>query len=196
MPTAYHGFDASYLEPLGSSVDPSVDVCWTGWDVFVGQMTAEQVERVAGIIGRPPLIWDNYPVNDEPDRHDLRMGPIRGRDARLEGTTRGILVNPALEPEMTLVPLLTWGEFLADPAGYDPHDAWRRAVRRVAGSDRDAATVATIVAALDRSVVDQGWERPPAAAVGDAAARLGRLENRSLAGDLGVFLAGTGRSET
>lgn len=188
VPTAYHGFDASYLEPLGSSVDRSIDVCWTGSDVFVGEMTAEQVERVAGIIGRPPLVWDNYPVNDEPDRHELRMGPIRGRDPRLAETTRGVLVNPALEPESTIVPLLTWGAFLADPAGYDADAAWQEALRSLAGNERDAAAVATIAAARDRSILDQGWNAPSASALQEAVHRLDALENRALAAELRGFV--------
>ena len=190
VPTAYHGFDASYLEPIGASVRPSVDLCWTGSDVFVPQLTVAEVARVTSLIGRPPLVWDNYPVND--DRRDLRIGPIRGRDPRIADATRGVLVNPALEPEATLVPLLTWGAFLADPDGYDPDDAWRRALRRVTGTDADAETVATIAAALDRSILAHGWERPPDDELRRAWRRLRRLENRRLAADLEPFVGQPG----
>ena len=192
VPTDYHGFGTPYLEHLGCALPAEIDVCWTGSGVFAASIDADEAERVAAVLGRPPLIWDNYPVNDEHDRHELRIGPIRGRDPGLADRTRGILVNPALEPEATLVPLLTWGEFLADPDGYDAHDAWRRALLRVAGNERDAATVATIAAALDRSCIDQGWERPPRAAVTAAGDRLLRLRNRRLAADLEPFLATDG----
>lgn len=187
VPTDYHGFESPYLEHLGASLPPELDVCWTGSGVFAPTMSVEEVERIGAVLRRPPLIWDNYPVNDEPDRRDLRIGPIRDREPGIAELTRGVLVNPALEPEATLVPLLTWAEFLADPEGYDAHDAWQRALRRVAGSDRDARTVATIAAALDRSYIDQGWERPPASSLAEAVQRLGELENRALAADLEPF---------
>jgi hyaluronoglucosaminidase len=187
VPTDYHGFGTPYLERLGSELPSEVDICWTGADVFVPRITADEAERIGAVLRRPPLIWDNYPVNDEHDRHDLRIGPIRGRDEALATATRGILVNPAQEPEATLVPLLAWGEFLADPASYDPHDAWRRALVRIAGSEADADVVATLAAALDRSCVHQGWERPPAPSLARARERLASLRNRALARDLAAF---------
>jgi hyaluronoglucosaminidase len=187
VPTDYHGPGTPYLERLGASVPAEVDVCWTGTDVFVPGIEASEAERIGAVLQRPPLVWDNYPVNDEPERHDLRLGPIRGRAPQLTRRTRGFLVNPALEPEATLVPLLTWAEYLADPVGYDPDGAWRRALVRVTGSDADADLVATLAAGLDRSIIDQRWERPPAAQVKRARAGLATLRNQALADDLAAF---------
>ena len=188
VPTAYHGFGGPYVERLGEALPRAVEVCWTGADVFAPTITVDDARRIAAVLRRRPLIWDNYPVNDEPDRHDLRIGPIRGRDPGLAEATGGLLVNPALQPEATLVPILTWGEFLDDPQAYDAHAAWRRALLRVAGNEDDAATVATIGAALDRSIIDQAWDRPSADAVDAAVNRLGRLANRALAAELASFV--------
>jgi hyaluronoglucosaminidase len=187
VPTDYHGSGSPYLERLGSALSPEVDVCWTGAGVFAPTITVDEAERIGAVLRRPPLIWDNYPVNDEHDRHELRIGPIRGREVGLPAVTRGILVNPAQEPEATLVPILTWGEYLADPAAYDADDAWRRALRQIAGSDHDADLVATLAVGLDRSCIEQGWERPPDAALDTARRQLPRLANRSLAEDLAGF---------
>lgn len=188
VPTEYHGPGGAYLARLGERLPAAVDVCWTGSDVFAPTIGVDEAEHIGRVLRRPPLIWDNYPVNDEPDRRDLRIGPIRGRDPGLARVTRGVLVNPALEPEATLVPLLTWAEFLADPDGYDPDGAWRRALLQVAGNERDAATVATIAAAFDRSIIEQAWERPPERAVAAARGALDGLANRALATDLAPFL--------
>lgn len=187
VPTDYHGFGSPYLERLGAALPPGVDVCWTGADVFVPTMSLAEVERIAAVLRRPPLIWDNYPVNDEHDHHDLRIGPIRGRDAALAGATRGVLVNPAQEPEATLIPLLTWADFLADPERYDADQAWRRALLRVAGSAAAADVVATIAAAADRSCLAPGWERPSATSLARAWGAVGSLANRELAADLSAF---------
>ena len=188
VPTDYHGTGSPYLEHLGGAIPAAVDLCWTGADVFVPSITAREVEEIGSVLRRPPLIWDNYPVNDEHDRHDLRIGPIRGRGAELAGRVRGFLVNAALEPEAGLIPLLTWGEFLADPRAYDAAAAWRRALLRVAGNERDAGAAAILGAAFDRSIIPQPWERPPDAAIAAAVRSLPAFENRTLAAELEPFV--------
>jgi hyaluronoglucosaminidase len=188
VPTDYHGLGSPYLETLGEELPPGVEVMWTGTDVFVRTMTTEEADTVARVIRREPLVWDNYPVNDDAQGRDLRIGPIRGRDPDLDRHVRGILANPALESEATLVPLLTWAEYLADPAAYDPDTAWSRALLQVAGSEGDAEVVRVIGSALDRSCLDQGWARPTPRELAAAVRDLDRLANRRLADDLRPFL--------
>jgi hyaluronoglucosaminidase len=194
VPTDYHGPGTPYLHQLGATIPSGVDLCWTGADVFVPSVTAAEAEAIGEVLRRPPLIWDNYPVNDEHDRHDLRIGPVRGRDADLVGEVRGFLANAALEPAAGLIPLLTWGAYMADPEGYDPEAAWQRALLRVAGNERDAAIVAILAAAFDRSVIDQGWHRPTDAAIAAAVQALASFENRLLAAELQPLVARGGRS--
>ena len=188
VPTYYHGLGSPYLETLGKELPPGVEIMWTGTDVFVGTMTAEEADTVTRVMRREPLVWDNYPVNDDPREHDLRIGPIRGRDADLDRHVSGVLANPALESEASLVPLLTWAEYLADPSAYDADAAWRRALIRVTGNEVDAEAVAVVARALDRSALDQGWERPAPAELAAAVRSLDRLQNRRLADDLRRFL--------
>lgn len=188
VPTEYHGAGSSYLATLGSELPSAVDICWTGLEICSPAITATDADEVGKLLDRPPLIWDNYPVNDAVMLGELHLGPIRSRDASLGDHARGVLVNPALEPEATLVPLATWGEYLADPVRYDADAAWRRALRDVAGNEADAEALATLAAALDRSVIEQGWERPPTTAVADARARLRSAANRRLVEDLAPFL--------
>ncbi len=188
VPTDYHGSGSAYLERVGEGLPVEVDVCWTGSGVFASAITSAEAQEIAKVLRRQPLIWDNYPVNDEHELHDLRIGAFRGRGADLNGVVRGFLVNPALEPEAGLVPLLTWAEYLADPSVYDPEGAWRRALTTVAGNRADADATAVIAAAMDRSVIDQRWQRPPPDALRAAIQRVGRFRNRRLAADLGTFV--------
>ena len=188
VPTDYHGPGTPYLHQLGATIPSGVDLCWTGADVFVPSVTAAEAEAIGEVLRRPPLIWDNYPVNDEHDRHDLRIGPVRGRGADLVGEVRGFLANAALEPEAGLIPLLTWGAYLADPEGFDPEAAWQRALLRVAGNERDAAIVAILAAAFDRSIIEQGWARPSDRAIAEAVHGLAAFENRALAAELEPFV--------
>ena len=188
VPTEYHGLGSPYKAAVGERLNAGVDVCWTGPRVCSPTITADDVARVAADLRRPPLVWDNYPVNDAVMLGELHLGPIRAREAGAVRGVRGFLVNPALEPEATLIPLATWGELLEDPDRYDADAAWERALRAVAGDS--APEVATLVRALDRSVIRQGWQRPRAADVAEAVAALARLENRRLAADLDPYIAG------
>jgi hyaluronoglucosaminidase len=188
-PTDYAGSGSPYLERLAAALPPEVDVCWTGSEVCSSQITAAEAVEIGGVLGRPPLIWDNYPVNDAGMTRQLHIGPIRDRDPGLAGVTRGILVNAALQPEAGLIPLATWAEYLRDPAAYDPDAAFDRALERVAGDD--APAVRTIAAAFDRSAIRQSWTRPEPAALDAAVAQLPRMANRALAADLTALIGQT-----
>ncbi|HEX7197120.1 MAG TPA: beta-N-acetylglucosaminidase domain-containing protein [Candidatus Limnocylindria bacterium] len=185
-PTDYAGGGSPYLERLGALLPPEVDLCWTGAEVCSSRITASEAVEIGRVLRRPPLIWDNYPVNDAGMTRELHIGPIRDRDPELAGVTRGILVNAALQPEAGLVPLATWADYLQDPAGYDPEAAFERATLRAAGED--AVALRTIAAAFDRSAIRQGWERPEPAALEVALERLPRFSNRALAADLSALV--------
>jgi hyaluronoglucosaminidase len=185
-PTDYAGSGSPYLERLGAALPPEVDLCWTGMDVCSSRITAAEAVDIGRVLGRPPLIWDNYPVNDDGMTDQLHIGPIRDRGPDLDHATRGILVNAALQPEAGLIPLSTCGEYLRDPANYDPDAAFDRALERVA--KEDAAAVRTIAAAFDRSAIRQPWERPQPAPLEAALDRLPRLANRALAADLAALV--------
>ena len=113
--------------------------------------------------------------------------PSSSTSAALAASARGFLVNPAIDPEATLIPLATWGEYLREPAAYDPDAAWARALERVAGED--AATVAVLAAGFDRSVIRQGWRRPAPNDLAAAVERVPAMANRRLAADLARYVA-------
>lgn len=97
-----------YLEQLGQALGPEVDVFWTGEEVCSREISAGHIRRVARQLGRPPLLWDNYPVNDgdRMSRH-LHLRAFTGRPAALSGLIRGHAINPALQSRLTTVPALT-----------------------------------------------------------------------------------------
>jgi hyaluronoglucosaminidase len=187
VPTHYAGAGTPYLADLAARVPPETDICWTGPDVCSRAIRTADAAAIAEILGRPALVWDNYPVNDDGMTDQLHIGPIRHRAPDLDAEVRGILVNPALQPEATIVPLLTWADYLADPAGYDPDASWQRALLEVTGDLADADAVAVLAAARDRSAIRQGWDAPDAARLAAALERVEALGNRALREDLVAF---------
>ncbi|MBK9712219.1 MAG: beta-N-acetylglucosaminidase domain-containing protein [Kouleothrix sp.] len=140
-PAEYHGAPpfGAYLHELGARLHPAIDLFYTGPAICSTTIAAADARGFAAAAGRPPLIWDNYPVNDLAMRGDLHVGPIQGRDAALGGAARGLVVNTMSQAEASKIALLTFAEYFADPAGYAPWPAWGRALREVGGEHSCAA---------------------------------------------------------
>lgn len=123
-----------YIKELGAAVDPGVPIVWTGPKVYSAAITAEQAREWGGYIGRPPLIWDNFPVNDGAP-WSRYLGPLVGRDARLPGLVHGLVSNPMVEPLASLIPLETVADYLWNAALYDPAQSEIHAVSSQYGPD-------------------------------------------------------------
>lgn len=134
-PTEYLGTRPSqYLADLGAALPADVDVMWTGPTVCSPRITAPQAEAWADAVGgRPPLLWDNFPVNDGPMAPALHLGPYRGRDPDLADALTGVLCNPMSQAAASQIGLATAAEFLSDPDGYEAGSAWERAIADVGG---------------------------------------------------------------
>jgi hyaluronoglucosaminidase len=124
---------SNYLRALGELLHPAIDIFYTGPETCSPTIAEANARSFAEVIRRPPLIWDNYPVNDLAMRGELHVGPVRGRDPRLAGAVKGVVANPMIQPEASKIPLATLAEYLADPAGYDPDAAWGRALAEASG---------------------------------------------------------------
>ena len=120
---------ADYLEVLGEELAPEVHVFWTGPKVCSDDIDRRHVEDLRGRLGRPVLLWDNYPVNDGPRMsRRLHLRAFTGRSelpgARLSGHGANAM-NAAL---LTRIPLATLAMLYADPAAYEPREALRSAL--------------------------------------------------------------------
>jgi hypothetical protein len=126
--------DRDYLRRLGELVDADVPLFWTGIDVASPDITADQANHWAALTARPPLVWDNYPVNDYA-RWRLFLGPLRHRAPDLPDASLGILANPMNEAHASMIPLATLAEYARDPVGYNPDSALGRATSAVYGAE-------------------------------------------------------------
>jgi hypothetical protein len=128
----YPGLSSSAAYAAYRRIPAEVPIMWTGPAVFTDRMSVEDAAAFREFVGRPVLLWDNYPVNDVALRDELFLGPYEGRGPGLHGPLDGILVNPMLQPEATKIPLWTVGRALALGTGYDPAAAEEEALRLVA----------------------------------------------------------------
>ena len=133
-PTTYTNAwgDRAYLQRLGRQTVREVPFFWTGVDVAAPEITARQARDWGSLIGRAPLVWDNYPVNDFA-RWRPFLGPLRYRASDLPSQAAGILANPMNEAHASMIALATLAVYAHDPARYDPDSALPRALVRLYG---------------------------------------------------------------
>jgi len=192
-PLVYHGRgDEPYLATLAAALDPRVDLLWTGREICSHVIEVGDARRFADTTGRPPLYWDNYPVNDVAMGYELHIGPYRGRDPHLWRASNGIVANGMELFEASLIPFATIADYLRDPEGYDPEASWQAAMRDVVGeTDLEAFALfadnvrSSCLAVVDAPIVSATLERAVfQLAQGDsdtAGAELGALADRLLA---------------
>lgn len=127
---------ANYLSDLGAALDPAIDVMWTGEEVCSREYSNAHLDRVAEALGRKPFIWDNYPVNDGPrmSRH-LHLRAFTGRPSSMADHIAGHGVNPASQPTLSRIPLLSLAASYAGGAAYAYGQAFREAARAVCGEE-------------------------------------------------------------
>jgi hyaluronoglucosaminidase len=123
VPTEYVGTAPTpYLDALAEGVPADVPIAWTGDAVVNGSITVDEARtRAASVGGRPPLVWDNYPVNDGLMTERLHLGPLCGREAGLVDECSGYLANPLVQPHASLLPLASIAAWLRRD---DPMGAW------------------------------------------------------------------------
>ncbi|HEX6588760.1 MAG TPA: beta-N-acetylglucosaminidase domain-containing protein [Longimicrobiales bacterium] len=125
-----------YLARLGQSLDPRIDIFWTGEEVVSRQISIPHVDRVVNELRRKPFLWDNYPVNDGQRMSQyLHLRAFTGRPAALADHVSAHGINVALQPTLTCIPALTLIESYASDEGYAYGAAFRRAAEQVLGAD-------------------------------------------------------------
>jgi hyaluronoglucosaminidase len=138
-PTQYWGYgNEPYLTDLGHGLDQRIELFWTGRAICSATLDVADAKVFTAATGRPPLYWDNYPVNDVAMGHELHLGPYRGREADLADHAAGVIVNPMELFESSKIPVATICDYLRSPWDYDPEVSWQAAVRDVAGAESDA----------------------------------------------------------
>jgi hypothetical protein len=123
-----------YIQELGAGVDPGVSIMWTGPKVLSPSISADQAREWGAYLHRPPLVWDNFPVNDGTPWCRY-LGPLVGRDAHLPGAVEGLISNPMIEPRASMIPLETIADYLWNASAYDPAQSETHALVSQCGAD-------------------------------------------------------------
>ena len=141
---------SDYLATLGELLDPSVRVFWTGEEVCSREITPGHLKRVGKALGRKPLLWDNYPVNDgdRMSRH-LHLRGFTGRPANNAARLAGHAINPALQPTLTAIPAITLAESYRLGPDYQYGQAFRHAAREILGADLADQVLADVLLLQD-----------------------------------------------
>ena len=125
-----------YLGDLGRALDPSVQIYWTGPEVCSKSISPGHLRNVAERLGRLPCLWDNYPVNDGVRMSRfLHLRGFSGRGAEIAPLVSGHAVNPALQPHLGCIPLLTLPQSYREADGYCYSTSWIDAATQLAGAD-------------------------------------------------------------
>ncbi len=133
-PTEYTGAASSPYKLSLQKLNPEIQVFWTGTDVFSPKLDAQTAADFGKLIGRKPVLWDNYPVNDF-NRSRLFLAPVTGRAPDFYKEVSGILSNPMNELEASKIALLTFSDYFKDPEHYSPEKSWESALKEIAGGN-------------------------------------------------------------
>ncbi len=165
-PTTYSNEwgNRDYIRELGAGVRSEIPLDWTGTEVIPQTITTAQAEEWGGYIHRRPLVWDNYPTNDNGGWW-LNLDPLRGRDVELFSAVQGLFSNPMNQAHATLIPLQTVGDYLWNPRAYDPGKSQEHALVSQYGPDAPAilAPLLKMFTAdqgdglIFRSVFEEAW---------------------------------------
>lgn len=125
-PTQYRGFKKTdYLTTLSQELCKDIHIFWTGKHVVSRVITKRDIGKIAMLLKRKPLIWDNLFANDYIPDTILRF-PYHNRSKTIVRTTTGILLNPMNQYVQSKPLIHTAAQFINDPVCYAPHRAWKK----------------------------------------------------------------------
>jgi hyaluronoglucosaminidase len=123
--------ETPYKKAMRDDLDPGVLMMWTGEGVVTRSLTPAMVSRFTNVYGRPPFLWDNFPVNDYATTR-LFMGPLMYR-SDVGHLVSGFTMNPMNQAMASRLGLYTAAAYLNNTADYKPWTQWEAARRETFG---------------------------------------------------------------
>lgn len=147
------------LAIYGETLDPSVEVFWTG-DVVCSDLTKETLDWINSRIKRPSYFWWNYPVTDYV-RNIILQGPVYGLNTSLGANDLcGIASNPMEHGEASKLALYGVADYSWNVAAYNAIDNWERGLGELMPEAREAYRTFAIHSADTETGYrrDESWE--------------------------------------
>lgn len=119
----------AYLLEIAEYLRQDIPCFWTGNDIVATTVDKFDALEYKSIIGHELILWDNYPVNDF--NNSLHLGPITGRDPRLNEVLYGIMGNPMRDNKMNRLPLFTMADYAHNPQKYNPSNSIVQAIKAI-----------------------------------------------------------------
>lgn len=119
----------NYLETLGSKLDPSIQVMWTGNSV-VSDIDQATINWINTKIKRKAFIWWNFPVSDYVRDH-LLLGPAYGNSKEIANNLAGFVSNPMEHAESSKIAIHGVAGYTWNMNEYDPKSNWRNALKNL-----------------------------------------------------------------
>lgn len=139
-PTEYNkswsNIERGYLPTLGSKLNPSIHVMWTG-DRVISDIDKQGLEWVNQHIERKAYIWWNFPVSDYVRDH-LLMGPAYGLDTDAGDLMSGFMTNPMEFAEASKVAIYSVANYAWNVRKYDSMKTWENAMKYVMPNNYEA----------------------------------------------------------
>ncbi|MHC4886398.1 MAG: beta-N-acetylglucosaminidase domain-containing protein [Planctomycetota bacterium] len=139
-PSQYNTAEPSaYLCRLHELLAPAIQTAVTGVDpeadsVCPSTFSDAGAQRYLDNFGRRPFFWDNFNVRDN-SLNTLHWSSYRGRGSGVPEICSGILLNPQNQYMLNLPIFGCMGDYLADPATYDPTASMGRHLRAFMGEE-------------------------------------------------------------
>lgn len=147
------------LAIYGETLDPSIDVFWTG-DAVCSDLTKETLDWINSRIQRPAFYWWNYPVTDYV-RHIIMQGPVYGLEPTLTANdVNGFMSNPMEHGEASKLALYGVADYTWNMRDYNPIDNWERGIVELTPEAQDAYRTFAIHSADTETGYrrDESWE--------------------------------------
>ncbi len=137
-PLQYHGRgDEYYISKLGQGISGDIDIFWTGKNICSQEITVREAVIFENSTNRPPLYWDNFPVNDAEMYNEMHIGYLNGREGDLYRYSRGIVSNTMEYTLSSRIPLLTVCDYLWNPVSYNGFESWQKACEIILGEEKE-----------------------------------------------------------
>ena len=142
-PTGYNRSwtNEKFLNTLGSGLDKSIPVMWTG-DTVVHDITYSGQQWVNKHVQRPTFIWWNWPCNDF-KRSRLSMGRTYGLDTcpDMKNQMSGFVANPMEHAEASKVGLFGVANYTWNIEDFESRTTWEEGIKRLYPRHREAMRV-------------------------------------------------------